>query len=56
MLVVTDEETAGIRGESGLAGTGETEEKGDITLLDTDVGGGVERELAELDGLEVVLE
>jgi hypothetical protein len=55
VLVVTDQETVGVGGKSSLAGTRETEEEGNIVLLLADVGRGVKRELAELDGLEVVL-
>jgi hypothetical protein len=53
VLVVTDESTIGVGGESGLAGTGETEEEGDVAI-GTLVGGRVEGKVAELDGLEVV--
>ena len=54
MLVIADQLTIGVGRESGLSGSGETKEKSDIALLGTDVGRGVERELTELDGLEVV--
>ena len=40
--------------QGGLASTAETEEERDIAILNTDVGRRVQRELAELDGLEVV--
>ena len=55
VLVVADELPSGVCGEGRLARTGETEEEGDIAVL-ADVGRRMERELAELDGLEVVLE
>lgn len=51
MLVVTDEETAGVCGQSGLAGTRETEEKSDVAAVHADVGRRVQGELSELDGL-----
>ena len=54
MLIITDQLTVRICRERGLPCSGETEEESDITLLDTDVGGGVERKLAELDGLQVM--
>jgi hypothetical protein len=56
MLVVTDEKTVKISGECGLAGTGKTEKESNVTLLNADIGGGVERELTEFDELEVMLE
>ena len=56
MFVVTDEKTARVSGECGLAGSGKTEKEGNITLLNADIGRGVERELTEFDGLEVMLE
>lgn len=52
MLVVTDEQTRRVSRESSLTGTGETEEKGDITTL-TLVGRRVESEDIVLDGHEV---
>lgn len=55
MLVVTDELAAGIGRQGGLASSRETEEKSDVLFLDADVGGRVEGEGVELDGLEVVL-
>lgn len=54
MLVVTDELSDGVGRESGLAGSRETKEEGDVTVGSL-VGRGVERELSELDGLEVML-
>lgn len=54
MLIITDKFTVGVSRESGLSGSRETEEESDITLLGADVGRGVERELTEFDGLEVV--
>lgn len=55
MLIVSDEQTVGVGRESGLSGTRKTEEESDVTLLDADIGRGVQRELAELDGLQVML-
>ena len=55
VLVVADELPARVGRERGLARAGEAEEEGDIAVL-ADVGRRMERELAELDGLEVVLE
>jgi len=54
VLVVTNQLTVGVGRESGLSGPGETEEESDITLLGTNIGRGVEGELTELDGLQVV--
>ena len=54
MLIISDQFAVGVSRESGLSSSGETEEESDIALLGTDVGGGVERELTKLDGLEVV--
>jgi hypothetical protein len=55
MLIVSDKQTVGIGGKSGLSGTRKTEEEGNVPLLDTHVGGRVQGELAELDRLQVVL-
>jgi len=55
MLIVSDEQTVGVGRKGGLSGTRKTEEESDIALLDADVGGGVQRELAEFDGLQVML-
>jgi hypothetical protein len=55
MLVVADQRTVRVGGECRLARAGETEEEGDVTGLDADVGGRVQGELAELDRLEVML-
>jgi len=55
VLIVTNEESVGVRGEGGLSGTRETEEKGNITSFFADVSRGVEGEGVEPDGLEVVL-
>jgi hypothetical protein len=54
MFIVTNEKTVGVGREGCLAGTRETEEKGDIAIFDTNVGRRVQGELAEFDGLEVV--
>ena len=54
MLIITNQLTVRVGREGSLSGSGETEEEGDITLLSTDVGRGMERKLAELDGLKVV--
>jgi hypothetical protein len=56
MFVVTDEKTLGVSGECGFASTGKTEKESNITLLNADIGRGVERELTEFDGLKVMLE
>ena len=53
VLVVTDEGTLGVGGESGLASTGETEEDGHIAVL-TLVGGRVKGKDVVLDGHLVV--
>jgi hypothetical protein len=45
-----------VSGECGFAGTGKTEKKSNVTLLNADIGRGVERELTEFDGLKVMLE
>jgi hypothetical protein len=55
VFVVADEETVGVGGEGCLAGTGETEEEGDVTVLHANVGGGVKRKLTEFDRLEIML-
>jgi hypothetical protein len=47
-------ERRGKRRDSRLARAREAEEQGDVAVVDADVGGRVEGELAELDGLEVV--
>lgn len=49
VLVVTNEGSVGVGGESGLASSRETEEKGDIAVLAL-VGGGVKSEDVVLDG------
>jgi hypothetical protein len=49
VLVVTNESSVGVGGESGLASSRETEEKSDIAVLAL-VGGGVEGEDVVLDG------
>lgn len=54
VLVVTDESTARVGREGGLSSSGETEEEGDVAV-GTLVCRRVEREVAKLDGLEVVL-
>ena len=54
MLIITDQLTVGISRKSGLPGSRKTEEESDVTMLGTDVSGGVEGELTELDGLKVV--
>jgi hypothetical protein len=54
VLVVTDQLSSRVGRERSLARAGEPEEEGDIALLLVDVGGGVERELAEFDGHKVV--
>lgn len=54
VLVVADELAFRVGGEGRLSGSGKTEEKGDVPVLAL-VGGRVERELPELDGLKVVL-
>jgi len=56
MLIVSDEQAVGVGGKGGLSGTRKTEEESDVALFDADVGGGMKRELAELDGLQVMLE
>lgn len=48
VLVVTDQGTFRVSGEGSLAGTGKSEEDGDVTVL-TLVGGGVESEDVVLD-------
>ena len=55
MFVVTDEKTVRVSGERGLAGTGKTEKESNVTLLNANIGRGVERELTEFDGLKVML-
>lgn len=49
VLVITDEATVGVGGESGLASAGKTEEESNIAILAL-VGGGVEGEDVVLDG------
>lgn len=49
MLVVTDQGSVGVGGESGLAGTRQTKEEGDIAVLAL-VGGGVKGQDVVLDG------
>jgi len=56
MLIVSDEQAVGVSGKGGLSSTRKAEEESNIALLDADVGGRVQRELAELDGLQVMLE
>jgi hypothetical protein len=51
VLIITNQLTVRVGREGGLSSSGETEEESDITLLNTDIGRGVERELTELDGL-----
>lgn len=53
VLVVTDQGALGVGRESGLAGTGETEENGDIAVVAL-VGGRVKGENVVLDGHLVV--
>lgn len=48
VLVITDEHAVLVGGEGGLAGSGKTEENGDISIL-TLVGGGVKSENVVLD-------
>lgn len=48
VLVVTDESTVGVRREGGLAGAGQTEEDGDITVLAL-IGGRVQGQDVVLD-------
>ena len=45
-----------VSGECGLASTGKTEKESNVTLLNANIGGGVERELTEFNGLKVMLE
>lgn len=54
MLVVANERTVRVGGEGRLAGTGQAEEERDVAV-GSFVGGRMERELTELDGLQVVL-
>ena len=54
VLVIPDQLAVGIGRLCGLSRSRETEEACDITVLRTDVSRGMERELPELDGLEVV--
>ena len=54
VLVVADERAVGVGGERGLAGPRQAEEERHVALLVADVCGGVQRELAELDRLQVV--
>jgi hypothetical protein len=51
MLIMTDEKAVGVGGESRLSSSREIEEKGDIALVHSDIGGGMEGELTELHGL-----
>lgn len=55
VLVVSDELASGIGREGSLSSAGETEEQGDIAVVDTDIGRRVQRQLSELHGLQVVL-
>lgn len=55
VLVVTDELTAGVGRQGGLARSRETKEEGDVLFFDADVGRRMQREGVEFDGLEVVL-
>ena len=52
VLVITDEETAGVSRKGSLTGTGKTEEKSDITVGAL-VGRRVQGQVVELDGLDV---
>jgi hypothetical protein len=54
VLVVSNEHSSGVGREGGLSSSRESEEEGDVSL-DTLVGGGVEGQVSELDGLEEVL-
>ena len=54
VLIIADQLTVGVGRQCGLSSSRESEEESDITVLRTDVGRGVERELPELNGLEVV--
>jgi hypothetical protein len=54
VLVVADELPRGVSRQSGLSGSGESEEERDVAVGSL-VGGRVKREVAELDGLQVVL-
>ena len=54
VLVIPDQLAVGIGRQCGLSRSRETKEECDIAVLRTDVSRGVERELPELDGLEVV--
>jgi hypothetical protein len=55
VLIISDEKTVGVGRQSGLAGSGQAEEEGDIASLLADIGRRVEGKLAKLDGLEVML-
>jgi hypothetical protein len=54
VLVITNQFTVRIGREGSLSSSGETKEESNISLLGTYVCGGVERELAKLDRLEIV--
>ena len=56
MFVVTDEKTVRVSGECSFSSTRKTEKEGNVTLLNADIGRGVERELTEFDGLKIMLE
>jgi len=56
MLVVANEETVRVSREGSLSRARKTEEECHITGFHSDVGRGVERELAEFDGLKVMLQ
>lgn len=51
VFVVADQKTVGIRRKSRLPSARETEEEGDITILDPNVGRRVKRKLPEFDRL-----
>lgn len=55
MLVVTDQQSVGVGRKGGFTGTRETKEQCDVAVVALGlVGRGVEGELTEFDGLEVV--
>ncbi len=56
MLVVSDEKTVRVSRQSGLASSRKTEEESDVAFVLSNIGGGMKGKLAELDGLEVMLE
>lgn len=56
MLIIANQKTIGIGRQGRFSSAGKTEEKSGVIFLHADIGGRMKRKLAELDGLQVVLQ